>query len=113
MSTAPFYKFPAHQAVDIVHPAFDFETGSGLIAVVAPTFTPGVSHFGICEVKGTDWKLINGPSIIKSNRIWRRLFDISEDWESSTSNILDKNHNNSIPTKSPDDFADLIAGGAA
>jgi hypothetical protein len=108
MRTTHFYPFPADRAVTIFHP--DFADGSGLTALVAPSFTPGVHHVGIVEVNGQNWKFINGPARVKASRVWRKLFDAHEDWKSATSTILANTDDLSIPALSPDHLIDLITG---
>lgn len=107
MRTTPF-TFPPHQAVVVYHP--DLTEGCGLMAIVAPTFTPCVHHVGIAEVNGQNWKFINGPTRVNTSRAWQKLFKIHEDWESSTSVFLDPTHDWSIPAYSPDHLIDLITG---
>lgn len=95
----------------ILHP--DFAGGCGRIALVAPSLTPGVHHVGIAEVNGPNWKFINGPTRVKPSRVWRKLLDADEDWESSTSVFLDPIHDLSIPAHRLDHLIDLITGSDA
>ena len=109
MKAAPPYRFPVDQAAIITHP--DFTAGHGLIAIVAPTLNPDFRHVGICAVVGDEWQFINGPSVVRANRVWQKLFRLSPDWECSTSKFLDKCHDWSIPVVSPDALIDLVTGG--
>ncbi len=95
----------------VLHP--DFTDGCGRIALVSPTFSPGVHHVGVVEVSGRQWKFIDGPASVKTSRVWQKLFDADEDWTCSTSVLLDRADDLSIPAQSPDHLIDLVTGRVA
>lgn len=102
-----FFKFPADRAVMIFHE--QYEGGAGRIAIVAPTFTPGISHFGVAMVLGREWEFISGPALIHTHRIWRKLLQL-EGYCPTAAVWFGETDDWSIPAASPDHFIDLISG---
>jgi hypothetical protein len=114
MNPAQYYQFPADQSVEIYHDTFGMpHEGRGLVAVVAPTFTPGVSHVGIADVNGREWKFIHGPARVKTSRVWKWLEHHDECFPFYNGYPNTKDHDWSIPTRSLDDFIELVTGGIA
>lgn len=112
MKTAPFYKFPANQAALIFHPDYGSRAeGCGLLAIVAPSSTPGLVYVAVMAVKGDERRIVTGPCVEKNEKAWARLFKISEDWTCSTSKLLSQSDSWSHPTSSPDNLIDLLTGG--
>jgi hypothetical protein len=102
----PFY-IPHHQAVMIFHESF--ENSVGRVALIVPTFTPGLSHLGIAHVNGKQWTFIYGPAIVHTKRVWRKLLQLNG-YCPSASVLFEKTDDWSIPTASPDDLIDLVTG---
>ena len=102
----PFF-IPSDQAGMFFHESF--ENSVGRVAFIAPTFTPGLSHFGIAGVIGREWEFISGPAIIRTDRFWRKL-DQFEGYCFSHVVWFDKTDDWSIPTASPDHLIDLVSG---
>jgi hypothetical protein len=100
----PFY-IPPDQAVMIHHDRF--ENSIGRVALVAPTFTPGLSHFGIAGVIGREWEFLSGPAIVRTDRVWRRLTQL-DGYCFTAAIFLEKEDDWSIPTASPDHFIQLV-----
>lgn len=102
----PFY-IPLHQAVMIFRDSF--ENSVGKVALIAPTFTPGLSHLGIAHVNGRQWVFIDGPAIVHTKRVWRKLLQL-DGYCPTGAVILEKDDDWSIPTASPDNLIDLVTG---
>ena len=102
---ADLFYIPPDRAVMIFHDRFQNSTGR--VALICPTFTPGLSHFGIAAVIGREWEFITGPAIVRTNRIWRKLLQL--DGFCPTAEVLfEKDHDWSIPAASPDHLIDLV-----
>jgi hypothetical protein len=106
-----FFSFPKDQAVIVIHP--DFTDDCGLIAIVSPTFTPAIHYVGVADVSGRHWSFVNGPARVKTSSVWRWLFNADKAWKCSTSTILDRTDDWSIPAQSPDHLIDLVTGRVA
>ncbi len=107
MNADPFFKFPRDQAVVILHQSYHNKAGRA--AIIAPTFTPGVSHFGIGGVVGSDWEFLAGPAIVRTDRLWRKLLRL-DGYCPTAAIFLEKDDDWSIPTASPDHLIDLVRG---
>jgi hypothetical protein len=109
MKPSNFYQFPADQSVEIYHDTFGTpHEGRGLVAVVAPTFISGISHVGIAEVNGRKWRFVHGPARVKTNRVWKWLERHDECFPYFNAYPNAKHHDWSIPTRSLDDFIELV-----
>ena len=109
---ATAFKFPPHQAVTLLSIDFD------MVAVVAPSFTPGIHHVGVLKMIEQEGKLrtgnfISGPARVLTKSIWRKLATMQggELWDCACPNIFGPAHDFSIPTRSLDDFIDLLTEG--
>jgi hypothetical protein len=108
------FKFPPRQAVSLA----DFV--SRLMAVVAPALTPGTHYVGVLQLIEIGEKLlmgdfISGPACVLTKHIWRKLATMpgGDAWDSANPSIYPMDHDFSIPTRSLDDFIDILTGGQA
>lgn len=106
------FRFPPHQAVSLV------DIDLRLMAVTAPTLTPGTHYVGVLEVVERDGRLwtgnfISGPACVLTKNIWRKLTTMEggDMWDCATPHIYPPAHDYSIPTRSLDDFIDILTGG--
>lgn len=104
--TADSFFIPSDRAVIIYHDRHENTTGR--IAIIAPTFTPGLSYLGIACLQGGKWEFVNGPSIVHTKRVWLRLLQLDGGYCPSAAVIFDETYPLSRPTASPDHLIDLV-----
>jgi hypothetical protein len=104
------YVFPTSRAVTLSHPEAE---ANGLIAVVRPTSTPGISHCGVLDTRGPAWRFVSGPFIRRTDRVIKSLRKVDWQWDGAVPVAMDAKHAWSDPSTTLDGMIELIVGEVA